>query len=221
MNTKLSKREKVMLYFLICFLILTGGLMGFIFPAMEAKSALEEEYNKAQTQYALMSGTTQQAETLNQRSKELEKALAEAMKNFYPEMNAEEIDRAATEVLLKNGVTPLTFNMSELKKDQSVGPYFDLEESFFGTATICDVSFTFYASSQQFSRILQDIEDSPRLQLMGFSYVPGEGGETAPVQDGEEEDAGGTEDEGEAPQQTGDNQYTLVMRLLMEREYTA
>lgn len=219
MNAKLSKREKTMLYVLLCFLILTAGLMGFIFPTLTAQSELEEEYNQVQTQYALAAGTSKEAETLIQRSKELDARIHIALEDFFPVMQAEEIDRNATRILLKNGVTPLSFSMTQAKLNE-VKTYYSPDEITYGSAYTSDVTFTFYASSSQFWRIMQDIEETPSVQLQSFTFIPAVSGQAEATETSGQEDETAPSSETSLPQTEG-NQYTLTVRLLMERAYAA
>lgn len=215
---KLTKREKNLLYFLLCFLIAIFGYMMVSKPTMEKYAALTEEYEMTQSKYRMMAGVTKEVENLLKQSDDLDKLIEEQMDNFYKVLLPEDIDRTAIDFFIRNGVVPVGLEMTDVSL-QPVRPYdlpatvasgeADNTQIVFGTAYTCDVTYTFHGSQEQFEQILQAIDDAPQMQLISFTKA--EPTEEIRSDDSDDEKI----NTNTIATLTGDD-YTITMRLLMQ-----
>lgn len=112
---QLSSREKKLLYFLICFLIVVGSWLFLITPLLDKHSELNIEY-----QNILMENSNKQVElTRYQTAPELLKTKKESLQkiieDYHPILKDEEIDKLLTTLLLNNHLEPISLSMSELQ----------------------------------------------------------------------------------------------------------
>lgn len=112
---QLSSREKKLLYFLVCFLIVVGSWVFLIAPLLDKHNELNIEY-----QNILMENSNKQIElTRYQTAPELLKTKKESLqkiiKDYHPILKNEEIDKLLTTLLLNNYLEPISLSMSELQ----------------------------------------------------------------------------------------------------------
>ena len=114
MNT-LTKREKTMLYILLCFLIVVGGVFGLLLPAMNYSSDMQQKVDEAQMQQMLTSQTIMQAEQ-TQKAIVSAEAAWKAEKRYYKQpMQTEKVDSLVTALLLRHQlkIKSMTINPAE------------------------------------------------------------------------------------------------------------
>ena len=110
---QLSNREKKLLYFLVCFLIVVGGWFLVISPALDKNSKLNVEY-----QSVLIQNTTKQTELsqyLNAQDelKIKEDNLNQLIEKYNPILSNEKIDKLLTSTFLSQGLTPISMTISD------------------------------------------------------------------------------------------------------------
>ena len=111
---QLSNREKKLLYFLVCFLIVVGGWFLVISPALDKNSKLNVEY-----QSVLIQNTTKQTELsqyLNAQDelKIKEDNLNQLIEKYNPILSNEKIDKLLTSTFLSQGLTPISMTISSI-----------------------------------------------------------------------------------------------------------
>lgn len=112
MNNKLSRREKILLYILLCFLIVMGGLYLLILPAMTRCNNLKGEYDEALMARAAISqngGDTSTPLTLG----EAKKQAAAATEGYYSPMTVLELNEELTGLMLAYSLNPESLSVTE------------------------------------------------------------------------------------------------------------
>ena len=115
---QLSSREKKLLYFLVCFLLIIGGWYFIISPALDKHTALNNEY-----QSLLMQNSSKQIELQRYLSapeelKEKQDSLNKIIKKYNPILKDEKIDKLVTTLILNNGLDPISLTIGDIQDVQ-------------------------------------------------------------------------------------------------------
>ena len=115
---QLSSREKKLLYFLVCFLLIIGGWYFIISPALDKHTALNNEY-----QSLLMQNSSKQIELQRYLSapeelKEKQDSLNKIIKKYNPILKDEKIDKLITTLILNNGLDPISLTIGDIQDVQ-------------------------------------------------------------------------------------------------------
>lgn len=116
----LTKREKTLLYVLLCTLILIGGTFWFVFPAFEKNGTLKEE--KAALDLTLMSEKATMIDATN-IEEDYKKALDELRKVralYYPQLRVEDVDKTITNLAINHNLTPTSLTISNATDEEVI-----------------------------------------------------------------------------------------------------
>lgn len=122
---KLSKREKVLLYLLLCLVIVVGSVYLLILPASERYSALKEEVDTLQMQQKQVDIRKSQIAPLLERVDDLQVKCEAIYENAFDiTTDPEELDLYISTVVSYLGVTPdnLIIGTTEYKDPQKFAP---------------------------------------------------------------------------------------------------
>lgn len=108
----LSRREKMLLYIMALLIILVGGLYFLVLPAFEhyqsARATLAEtELRKREADAAISS-----MEPVSARIDELRAQYAGLQQQLHPLLENEEFDKMITDMLLENGLLPVSLTVN-------------------------------------------------------------------------------------------------------------
>lgn len=113
MNKKLTKREKVLLYVLICFLILMGGIFWLILPAMDTLLERQARYQEVQEEYLLTRTAIDGISGVQEQTARIQENIAAMDGYYYPPMTTEQVDTLVTGLVRIYGLTPVSLSLSD------------------------------------------------------------------------------------------------------------
>lgn len=119
----LTKREKLLLYILLCVVIFTGGIFLLNLPAYDRYSELNAEYDTLQNQLTLEKGNVVDYGDVDKQIEEMTKKYNAMIENFYTTaMLNEDVDNLITDMAVNHGLIPLSLTIGELD-DEEVKDY--------------------------------------------------------------------------------------------------
>lgn len=116
--TKLSKREKTLIYILVCMVVFIGGILLLVLPSFEKYTTAKTANDEASQQLMLTKASMPDYSSLDENVKKLKKELDEIKKNFYNEMNKEDLDQIITLLAVEHNLTPVNLSMSEITEEE-------------------------------------------------------------------------------------------------------
>lgn len=116
--TKLSKREKTLIYILVCMVVFIGGLLLLVMPSFEKYTKAKTANDEASQQLMLTKASVPDYSSLDENVKKLKKELDEIKKNFYSEMDKEDLDQIITLLAVEHNLTPVNLSMSEITEEE-------------------------------------------------------------------------------------------------------
>lgn len=118
----LTKREKVLLYILLCSVIVIGGAFLLVLPAIEKNVELNNEYQQKLLVLADTKNKVPDYTNLEKDIKTATKELKAIKAKYYAKLKKEDIDKEITGLAIKNGLTPVGLNI-DAAKDEEVLSY--------------------------------------------------------------------------------------------------
>lgn len=114
----LSKREKTLIYILVCMIIFIGGIFLLVLPSFEQYSKAKSAYDEASNQLVITKASVPDYTTLDANVKKVKKELAEIRKSFYEEMDKEDLDQEITQLVVEHNLVPVNLSMSEVASEE-------------------------------------------------------------------------------------------------------
>lgn len=114
----LSKREKTLIYILVCMIIFIGGIFLLVLPSFEQYSKAKSAYDEASDQLVITKASVPDYTTLDANVKKVKKELEAIRKNFYEEMNKEDLDQEITQLVVEHNLVPVNLSMSEIASEE-------------------------------------------------------------------------------------------------------
>ncbi|WP_270639280.1 type II secretion system protein GspM [Longibaculum muris] len=111
---QLSSREKKLLYFLVCFLIVVGGWFFVIVPALDKNTVLNKEYQDILMENASIQTDLSQYLSAQDQLKVEQDNLKQVIENYNPILSTEKIDKLITTTFLSQGLTPTSLTLSDV-----------------------------------------------------------------------------------------------------------
>lgn len=174
---KFTKREKVLLYFLLCFVLIMGGLFVLVLPSMRAKDEVELEYQTAKSRLSSLQSTLIQYGDLDSAITDTENQIEEVKSKFYQPILNEDVDKLLKEKLLLRNLTPLTMAISEPVPAQLQTTSTDESGSVDATTnqptaniSVITVSMTFTGDSVNLANFVDDIKALEATQVGSLTY---------------------------------------------------
>lgn len=117
----LTKREKVLLYLLLCIVILVGGVMLCV-PALNAHTDLKIKNDSLNTQLASLKASIVEYKDLDKKIEEANKEYQAQVDKFYAEkdMKVEDVDNLITSMTLVHNLTPLSLQISDVTTEEII-----------------------------------------------------------------------------------------------------
>lgn len=174
MLNELSSREKKLLYFLFCFLIVVGSWMFLINPSLEKGKKLKQEYNDV-----LLENTNKQIElmqyiTAPQELKEIKQQLVDIIKKYNAMLPDEEIDRLLTTLLINHSLTPTRLTIGEIQpvnlNNNDENNQNKEETTKASTIYQVSVDMTVSGTMTQINNAIDDLNNQDGIQISAFSY---------------------------------------------------
>lgn len=114
----LSKREKTLIYILVCMIVFIGGIFLLVLPSFEQYSKAKSAYDEASDQLVITKASVPDYTTLDANVKKVKKELEEIRKSFYEEMNKEDLDQEITQLVVEHNLVPVNLSMSEIASEE-------------------------------------------------------------------------------------------------------
>lgn len=112
-QTKFSPREKKMLYFLLCFLLVVGGWFFIITPLLDKGMLLNVEYQDGLMEQSQKQITLLEYATAPAKLKELEAQMVDVLEQYNPPMMNEDIEASLTKIFLEQKLSPKSLVISD------------------------------------------------------------------------------------------------------------
>ena len=124
MSTKLTNKDKVLLYILSIVLVMFGFLWFLIFPQMNKSADLDLAISDLEAQKLPMDAAIMSIDTVEETYNLTSKRFEEAVEKFYPFMENYEIDKMFTNLMTHEyGLKILSLNMSSVPTGVMVEKY--------------------------------------------------------------------------------------------------
>ncbi|MEG1474421.1 MAG: hypothetical protein RSC10_01615 [Longicatena sp.] len=115
---KLTKREKTLLYILLCMVIFVGGAFLLVMPALEKNNTLKAEYEMQKIELQSTKASVVDYKDLDKSIKETNAKLVEVEGKFYKIMKNEDVDNLITTLTIAHGLTPTSLQISEVVEEE-------------------------------------------------------------------------------------------------------
>lgn len=109
---KMTKRERFLIYFLICFLLLTVGLYFFVFPVLGRYADAQDVLSEKQMMEAQMRQEIDRVSTSLNKIEELQTEIEELSQPYDAEKTNEQLDRIITGLLVRHALTPVSLTIT-------------------------------------------------------------------------------------------------------------
>lgn len=184
MKYKLSKREIMLMYILLCIIVVLGGWFFLLEPSLSEKTKVSTELSNqktelisAKTAYEVYRGAKEQLE------KE-QKTLVEITTGFSNVMDNEDIDQMLTGLALLHGLRPLTLNIDQQQaanlqtynKEETANEETNVksEDDTNGILRSVDVTMSVEGNLTSVYSLADSLKDDHSIKLRNFSYTSGE-----------------------------------------------
>lgn len=114
----LSKREKVLLYILLCLALFVVGWYLLVEPMMKSNKALNAEYLTLQTQYDTNKRTMDAYGDLDAANEQVNSDITVNKGNFHESVTTEQVDKLFTTLVQKHGLVPVSLSLEEAKGEK-------------------------------------------------------------------------------------------------------
>ena len=184
MFSKLTGREKKLLYVLLCLSILAGGLCLLIFPSIASNAEAGDSLNEIYTQQEQMKAAVNGLEKNQSLASELE----ETASGLYGELfttkaTPEELDSFVTSIAHGAGVSPTTLVISNVEEKQAKA-YRDSTEApqepgAEGTSyTVAELTVSGSCGYDTFVKLVDAYQNHKQLLISNASFQRGQEGES-------------------------------------------
>lgn len=176
---KLTKREKVLLYLLLCLVIVVGSVYLLIMPASERYSALQDEVDTLEMQQKQVDLKKNQIPALLERVEDLQVKCDALYENAFDITAApEELDGYISIVTSYLGVTPdnLIIGTTEYKEPQKFAPLQKEDEAQDSKndeeegLPVAVMQISGSSALENFQAMLDGFSHDPSAHLTGASY---------------------------------------------------
>lgn len=173
---QLSSREKRLLYFLICFLVVVGAWYFLITPQLDKRTDLNAQYEMALNENASKQMELVKVQAAPEQLKQKKESLNEIIEKYNPIMSDEKIDKMVTTLLLSNRLNPRSLTIGEisnvnLSKDENKQDNTN-QETTTENSYVKQVS-VIITTSGTLTNILKAVDDFNNMdgiQIASFTY---------------------------------------------------
>lgn len=176
---KLTKREKILLYFLLCFVLVIGGLFVLVLPTMQAKNDAEVSYSSAKLELESLKSTIVEYGDLDAAIQDTQKQIDDLKQKFYAPMVNEDIDKLLKDKMLTYSLTPLSMSISDPvevvltpfqeKSTEDEEANTTAQENT-ATLGLVSVSVSFSGNTVNLANLVDDIRAMEATQVGSLSY---------------------------------------------------
>lgn len=117
---KFTKREKVLLYILLCIILIVGSVFLLILPSYDKYNDLKTEHQNAQLELQSTRASIIDYTDLDKQIKKTSKELKQVKNKFYSEMEKEEVDSMITNMVIEHGLTPSSLSVTDAANENVI-----------------------------------------------------------------------------------------------------
>lgn len=181
MNT-LSKREKVLLYILLCLIIVVGGIFMMVLPAMQRHNELNSKYASAEMSLQQAKASVIDYSSLDKDIKKVTSELSKIKKKFFSTMEKEDVDALITQMAIEHNLVPesLNINDSEIESVVDYNEYLMLlnsgktptkaEDNSASAMKVYNVSLSVTGSISDVQTLINDANHTKTLKIASVNY---------------------------------------------------
>ena len=195
MSTKLTKKDKILLYILAVVLVMFGFLWFLVFPQMNKSADLDLAISDLEAQKLPMDAAIMGLKTVEENYNLASDKFAESVKNFYPYMENYEIDKMLTNLMTHDyRLKVLSLNMSgepggvmvekyhaAVAEESSEEPPAETEAGIAENIPLLtsSINITAQGGRAQIQKFVDNLfADYPSIRVTGYSVEDGEADST-------------------------------------------
>lgn len=118
MKQTLTKREKILLYALLCVIIIVGGFFYMVMPAMEKHGDLQAEKDSAEMELISTKASIPNYGELDKEIKDANKELKTIKKKFFEALKKEDVDKTITKLALEHSLVPTSLTITDAADEE-------------------------------------------------------------------------------------------------------
>ncbi len=169
MSSKLSGREKVMLYVLVCFAVIILGVYLLIIPSFEQRETLLSDLETAQFTYTTTSNIKNSVDSTLENIAKRNEELTKLQSTFFENTNTEIVDRMLLSYITVHGISPDNVAFQAPRIDE-LAPVYDVNDFIKPQCERLDALVSFEADKAVFMAVLNDISNSGKFLVDSFAY---------------------------------------------------
>lgn len=165
---KFTKRERVLLYILLCLVLVLGGVFFLILPSFEKYNNLKATHQTAELELESARASIIDYTDLDKQIKKTAKELKAIKNKFYAEMDKEEVDDLVTESAVNHNLVPTSLSISEVAKEDVVN--FSDKGSKGSSMKVYTVTLNVQGSVENMQILVNDANKSKTMKVQSVSY---------------------------------------------------
>lgn len=166
---KLSRREKILLYFLFMLVIIAGGVSLVVFPCVEKLFAINEEYDMLLQKHSQIKTEISLENAYSQSIQKFGTLLESEKKPLMKQKTNEEIDKLLTGKLQSFNIKPKTFNFLEKENKEK------LEETEEEKNSALEKTYVHIIASsgvhENFQKLFDYIETDKSINIVSYTIT--------------------------------------------------
>lgn len=179
---QLSKRERMLLYILICMVVFIGGIFLLVMPSFEKYTTAKSSRDTAVQVLASTKKNMPDYTDVDEKLKTSEEALEKVKKLFYSEMEKEDVDQIITSFTVQHNLNPVNLNINSIttedvisyedyvaSQDKSESSTEEKPESTV-SAKVYDVSLTVTGTVEDVQQLVNDANNTYSMKIASVQY---------------------------------------------------
>lgn len=175
---KLTSREKIMLYFLLCFFIVILGFYFGVKPARENCNQLQSDYESREQEYNMMltikNSYEERIATMQQQTKELEAINGK----YFAGLDSADLDDITTTWITGSGLAPLSISIGDVTYGETIYPASPDTTAQYGVANVSTIALTWEGDLEALKPVLDRAASDGRFAVRTFVYTGGSRSQT-------------------------------------------
>ena len=173
----LTKREKIMLYVLLCIIIFAGGVFWMLMPALEKHNSLKADYDTAQLELQSANASIIDYGDLDKKLKETSEELKNIKNKFYEDMKKEDVDNLITSMTIEHGLTPVSLSIADADEEPIMSyTEYELQQKKSTNAKsntqikVYNVNLSVSGAIADVQTLIDDVRTTKSLKVSGVTY---------------------------------------------------
>lgn len=169
---KLTKREKTLIYILICFLFIVGGWFLLLNPALEKDVAIKEEYLQVQSQLTTLKQQLKDYESAPEQLQIIEESYKEIADQYKAVLSNDDIDKYLTTKVLANGFRPKSMSIGAITDASTKAASNNSNSKTTSSSVLKQVTVTMSLSGNfnNLKKLMTAIEQEKGVEIATLTY---------------------------------------------------